>query len=313
MKHTIIWLAVAVLAPAWACAATVDITSASGTALDTIGPNSPANVALFVDDNDSNNSYYFKNRPLFVKPDRLYNMSDYRYVENTDRDVWSFQFNYGGIKVSDAFNGDNGTFGEVSTGSLSGLGGMAMWYAGTQLDANAGGAELALNGEATPNLRLADPTITGSATAISGYEVGKIFDGSAQPTGEYASSGQGVNTYIDFDFGAPTTLGYFDLIQRGVDRASAFDVILSTDSTFGNGDDVVFGATMTDTSAYGAGWTSLVNLGGTTAQHVRWDVTATANGSNVGAAEIAFYGIPEPATLGLLGMAGVALLMRRRR
>ncbi len=126
---------------------------------------------------------------------------------------------------------------------------------------------------------------------------------------EYASAGQGANAFVDFDLGGVQMVGGFDFFDRiaAIDHATAFDMIFSTNSVFGDGDDVL--------RSYGKNG---IALGDTfapiSAQYVRFDVTANANGgANTGLNEVLFYAIPEPTGVTLLGASAGLLLLRRRR
>lgn len=69
------------------------------------------------------------------------------------------------------------------------------------------------------------------------------------------------------------------------------------------------------------GASSTVGLGGITADRVRLTVTdnhfgASGGGDRVGFAELAFVGtaaVPEPSSAALLGLGGIALILRRRK
>lgn len=120
---------------------------------------------------------------------------------------------------------------------------------------------------------------------------------------EFASDAL-TNTFVDFDLGAETQVGAFDFFDRMAADAkvSAFDMIFSTDSVFGNGDDV--------TRSY-TGSTQSDEFSAILARYVRYDVTSVS-GTNVGMNEIRFYAVPEP-SITLLGSFGVFMLLRRRR
>src|SRR4030095_11621796 len=80
---------------------------------------------------------------------------------------------------------------------------------------------------------LVNPTITSSAPAFNGsFSVDRIFDG--EKTSEYASQGQGANTFIEFDFGAPITMDAFALVNRPVDSVDSYDLIFSNSPDFSN-------------------------------------------------------------------------------
>lgn len=144
---------------------------------------------------------------------------------------------------------------------------------------------------------LTDPTIAGFSSEFPTYESTFALDEN-QDT-DWASNGDGVNTYMDFNFGAQTRITQVNYTDRrtsggangtanlGVgDNVTSFNLIFSTDAVFGNGDDVTQAVVsgpccVTDTV--------IVNLGaGYLAQYVRFDVTGT-DGPNPGAAEFDFF------------------------
>ena len=59
---------------------------------------------------------------------------------------------------------------------------------------------------------LENPTIIDFATAFPGYGVDNVLDGNLVT--DYASQGQGINTFIDFDFGQPVTIGQVIVTDR---------------------------------------------------------------------------------------------------
>jgi subtilisin-like proprotein convertase family protein len=133
-------------------------------------------------------------------------------------------------------------------------------------------------------------TVIASATAFNAdYAKENAMDGDAGvgPGREYASQGQGLNTFIDFDFGAEraiTGIDFFDRISA-VDRTTSFNLIFSNDPTF---------ATTISTVSVtpGANWGYSQNFAVVTARYVRWDATAkpTSSLNNLGMSEIIFYG-----------------------
>jgi len=132
---------------------------------------------------------------------------------------------------------------------------------------------------------------------------------------EYASATLGVNTYLDFDLGAPTWISGFDIFQRlnVLDHTVSFDMIFSNDPTF---------ATSIATRSYtytgdGDDWTETDRFAPIRGRYVRYDVTGASPYSNDGVEEIVFYGVPEPSTLlvwSVLGLGvGLGMAQRRRR
>jgi hypothetical protein len=168
----------------------------------------------------------------------------------------------------------------------------------------------------TPAGQTARPaTIVGAAPDFSPfYQVANAVDGLVgRSTGagergpEYASAGQGTNTFVDFDLGAVVPVGGFDFFDRPADedRTTGFDMIFSQNPTFGDADDVV--------KSY---VNSAMALGdvfpGISARYVRFDVTASA-AANTGVSEMVFYQVPEPSMTGACAVSLLALLRRRFR
>ena len=163
---------------------------------------------------------------------------------------------------------------------------------------------------------LPPPAIIDSAPAFPGYAVDNVIDGNLVT--DYASQGQGVNTYIDFDFGSPTAIGQVIVTDRTTsgggnggfvggqfDKVTGFDLIFSDDPTFSAPI-----TTLHVLSPYvnrpplsngPEDFQTTVPVPNVTAQYMRFDVTAAA-GANPGAAEFQFFPVPEPS-------AGVTLLL----
>ncbi len=147
----------------------------------------------------------------------------------------------------------------------------------------------------------------------------------------YASQGAGADTFVDFAFSSPysfDTITTIDRLHSGAaadtiggtaDFVTEYDLILSTNPVFGDGDDTVVSVGPLAVPAAPTGiddFTSSAAIGGLTAQYVRFDVVAT-NGANPGAHTFFFEGtlVPEPASCGTLLTGLLALLgvVRRRR
>jgi hypothetical protein len=129
---------------------------------------------------------------------------------------------------------------------------------------------------------LVNPTITSSAPAFNGsFSVDRIFDG--EKNFEYASQGQGANTFIDFDFGAPITMDAFALVNRPVDSVDSYDLIFSNSPDFSNPTVLSISGAIT-----GPRNGPIQSFAPQTARYVRWDVTSASNGNNQGASEIRF-------------------------
>lgn len=129
---------------------------------------------------------------------------------------------------------------------------------------------------------------------------------------DYASASQGINTYVDFDFGGVRTVRAFDFFDRvaDADRVTGFDLIFSQDDVFGNGDDIIRSFTNSGIALSG-------EIDGIASRYVRYDVTSYNPNStthNTGLGEIIFYqAIPEPSVAASLALALGALTARRRR
>jgi hypothetical protein len=164
---------------------------------------------------------------------------------------------------------------------------------------------------------LPNPTIIASAPAFPEFEVGFALDNNF--TTDYASFGEGVNTFIDFDFGSPVLISqvnYTDRVTSGAgqgdpaggefDNVTDFDLIFSSDSEFLTPPD-------TTVSVPSPGFANtdivLINGGaGIIARYLRWDVTSTS-GDNPGSAEFQFFtSTPEPSNLlGYIALGGLIL------
>jgi hypothetical protein len=174
------------------------------------------------------------------------------------------------------------------------------------------------------------PVIINNSTAFAGFPVSDFIDGNILT--DYASAGQGANTFVDFDFGSPKQIAkvtYTDRTSSGGNNGSGAggpgDNVLSynlvfrlNDANFGTAGDTTVGPipspgfTNTDPPV-------LINGGaGILARFVEFKVVTT-NGANPGGAEIVFEspaGVPEPSTLLLAGLGGLSLAgyaWRRRR
>lgn len=151
---------------------------------------------------------------------------------------------------------------------------------------------------------LTDPAMTASSEFDPTWAATNAQDENLDT--DWASASQGTAAYADFNFGAPvriTQLVYTDRRNSGgsngapaemgcTDDVTSYDLIFSTDSTFGNGDDVTQSVTSTTcVAATPASFVDTVSINGGNgylAQYVRWDVTGSA-GPNTGAAEFEFY------------------------
>jgi hypothetical protein len=134
---------------------------------------------------------------------------------------------------------------------------------------------------------LPDPIITAAATPYNAsFVAANVFDNNSQT--DYASQSLGANTFIDFDFGTPTTVSHFYHKNRSAaDTIGASQLIFSNDPTFATG---TFAVPITHTDQVNA-VTYALQFGPQTARYVRWDVTAAGPGNNQGANEIAFLNL----------------------
>lgn len=149
---------------------------------------------------------------------------------------------------------------------------------------------------------LPDPAIVSSAAASAGFEAPFALDGN--PATDYASDGLGSSTYLDFDFGVDTLITQVDYTDRRtaggsqgtisdgpLENTTAFDLIFSTNATFGDGDDQIVpvpSAACCSTDTVG-----INNGSGLVARYLRFDV-ALSSGTNPGAAEFEFYTADPP-------------------
>jgi alpha-mannosidase len=137
------------------------------------------------------------------------------------------------------------------------------------------------------------PKIVASAEAFPGgnHNVGNIIDG--KPRTEYSSNAKGTNTFIEFDFGAPTSVAAFRHVDRN-DPAT----IASSELTFLDGSGSVVGTVPVRHVNQRGGVTILTLPSPVTAQRVRWQVTGLGSHyGTVGGAEIAFFTAGEKESL----------------
>ncbi len=134
----------------------------------------------------------------------------------------------------------------------------------------------------------AAPAFNADYAAIHAID-GKIGSSAAAgPRPEYASAGQGVDTYVDFDLGDTMPVVGFEWFDRlaMADRVTAFDLIFSANATFGDGDDIVQNYdNSAGVSALGESFPAV------NARYVRFQVTANSSGdtANTGISEIFFF------------------------
>lgn len=176
------------------------------------------------------------------------------------------------------------------------------------------------------------PAPAGGGGAYADPTNSKLTDGaigSSQATGSAAwSSGlwagwQWADPVITFDLGAPSTLDatfihYLVGYSGGIHAPDAVLIQFSMDGTDFVSIPSILSMGFNDfDNGTGAGWArrSVVDLGGTAAQYVRFSFTNDAEWTFLGEIQFVLDNttmIPEPATLGLLA-AGLLALRRRRR
>jgi hypothetical protein len=181
-----------------------------------------------------------------------------------------------------------------------------------------------LTGASRAATELPDPTIIDSSPAFPGYGVSFFLDDSF--AFDYASLGGAANTFVDFDFGGATLITevvYTDRTTSGggngigtLGGGGSSDNVQGYDLIFDDAPD--FATPLFSQSVLSPGFSNTdpvvpVNGGsGITARYVRFDVTAT-NGVNVGGAEIQFFTVPEPTTLGMVAFWGLVFSLSRSR
>lgn len=172
---------------------------------------------------------------------------------------------------------------------------------------NTGAAEIYFLNTPTGMSLISGLSVLNSAPAFNGnYISDYAVDGivGIGDFNEYATVGSGA--LLDMDLGSLQTVGGFDFFDRIIasEQNTSFDVTFSVDAVFGNGDDIVQSYT---------GSTQSAEFAGIDARYVRYEQTG-AVGGNSGVAEIQFYAVvPEPSSIALFGLGGLALIMRRRK
>jgi len=142
------------------------------------------------------------------------------------------------------------------------------------------------------------PKIVAAAEEFPGgsFPATNLLDG--VPTTEYASHGKGVNTFVEFDFGAPVTIGAFCHVNRH-DVAT----VAASRLTFSDATGQVVATIPVTHDGRPAGQTMFVLPKPVSARKVRWQVTKLVHVWAVcpGGKEIAFYttGPSEPAPHGI--------------
>jgi alpha-mannosidase len=137
----------------------------------------------------------------------------------------------------------------------------------------------------TPLTPLPAPRVAASATAYPGgsYEAAQLIDGNTKT--EYSSDGKGTDTFVEFEFDAPTRIGAFRHVDRNDPATIAASELIFSDASGG----AVATVPVTHVNQRG-GETFFMLPSPVTAQRVRWRVTKLGqNHRTVGGAEMAFY------------------------
>lgn len=191
-------------------------------------------------------------------------------------------------------------------------------------------ATLALGITAAAQAVTVIPVSAVGSSSFPGYaDTNAIDQGPGAATTDWASFGEGNDSFLNLDLGAVYSLASATVSDRvtsgggnggfvgGVtDFTSSFSLTVYTDSSFTTtaGAPLVFlkSAPVAPTSP--ADFTTVHQLGGLTGQYIRYSVLASGASNNPGLSNISFNTVPEPATWFLLiagfGMVGVAA--RRR-
>ena len=145
----------------------------------------------------------------------------------------------------------------------------------------------------TPLIPLPAPQIASSAEAYPGgsYDASRLLDGDTKT--EYASDGQGAETFVEFRFPEPTRVAAF----RHVDRNDPATVAASELVFLDDQGTVLTSAPVTHANRPAA-QTVVVLPAPVTAQRVKWRATQLGpqNFGTVGGAEIAFFTAEPPET-----------------
>lgn len=155
------------------------------------------------------------------------------------------------------------------------------------LPANAAGGE-----KFTRLTPLPAPKIVGVAEEYPGgkFEAAQLLDGN--PRTEFATNGKGTNTFVDFDFGAPVTIGGFRHVDRNDPATIAASELVFSDAA---------GATLATVPVIHVnqrgGVTVCALPAPVVAQRVRWHVTKLGSPhATVGGQSIEFFAAGEPET-----------------
>ena len=160
---------------------------------------------------------------------------------------------------------------------------------------------------------LANPTAYNGFTPFNAnYAWQNAANGNAGRDGtgnEYASQGGRAATFIDFDFGSAKKIAGFDFFNRESDLIIGYDMLFSDTPDFSSAGT----QTLSFVASPDAGQVNEELFDPITARYVRLRATSASGAANTGVSEIIFYTpVPEPGALGIVGIAAVGMLRRRR-
>jgi hypothetical protein len=195
------------------------------------------------------------------------------------------------------------------------------------LSASANAALISANGNVT---------LVSTTTVIDGGTIAGASDVNNSPAANgqvytNAPGGDGTDYFVeavqpaeiifDLDLGSTQNIDAIAFWNRNTtnngNAVTSFNAVFSTDSTFGNADD---SQSFAFNPANNGGGQQDFTLGSVVnnAQYVRItiddnDYGNAAGGDRVGFTEFQFNVVPEPSSAALLGLGGLALILRRRK
>jgi len=171
-----------------------------------------------------------------------------------------------------------------------------------------------INSSGLPSAPTIGDYATMSQTGTSDVSRAWVTNDPGAGGGDYFLDGPG-NPVMTFDLGSAldlTDFVYWGYNNGGTgNEASDFTLTFSTDN-------VSFGSSVAfdqSGSPMGLGAPATLSLGSTiNAQYVRVEMTDNQGGiDRVGLGEVRFIAVPEPSSAALLGLGGLALILRRRK